>query len=321
MAQPKYRCPVCKKRLTKREFERAFKIHEAQKDHITALEQQVAASKRESKTNEKKARKEERQSERERTRQRFAKMKETIRLLRLKRPPQEYGPDFEVRLIKRLRDEYKRFGDDIQPTPGGKGGDVLHVVKEGGKSAGVIIYECKWTRKISPSDIQQAALAKRSRGAQFAVLVHCGTRRGFNGMDIEGKVTIVAPGGVLAVAELHRNHLIAMLRAGIEKKHRTKIANQLLTFINSPQFKNPIEEIVRTAESLKEGIKKEFKWHKEDWEKRWNAYGRIRWDGFSIQESLRSVLHGEKPKPLIQPRDRLALLAPAKNGGAKTLSA
>ena len=41
MAQLKYRCPVCKKNLTKREFERAFKIHEAQKEHVKALERNL----------------------------------------------------------------------------------------------------------------------------------------------------------------------------------------------------------------------------------------------------------------------------------------
>ena len=318
MAQPKYRCPVCKKRLTKKEFERALKIHEAQKEHVEALEKQLAENKRQAEANVKKARKEGRESQRQRYRRQISKLKEANRLLRLRRAPQEYGPDFEVRLIKRLRDEFA--GDDIQRTPGGRGGDVLHTVKENGKSAGIIIYECKWTRKIHRSHIHQAALAKRSRGAQFAVLVTCGTRRGFGGFDGEDGVTLVNPSGVLAAADLLRKFLIAMLRAGIERRNRTKIANAVLKFINSAESKNAFEEIGRTAERLKEGIRKEMKWHKDDWEKRWDAYGRIDWNRFTIQESLRSILNGEKPKSLMRPRDRLPLLAPVGNGGVKTLS-
>lgn len=325
MVKPTYRCPVCKKRLTKNEFERAFKIHEAQKQHVEALQQQltesnrkVADSKRQAKTDVAKAKREERQRVTQRTRQRFAKMKETIRLLRLKRAPQEYGPDFEVRMIKRLRATFP--GDDVQRTPGGRGGDVLHIVKQGGKSAGIIIYECKWTPKIDRDHIRQAALAKTARQADYAVLVTCGTRRGFGGFDGEDGVTIVSPNGVLAAADLLRRFLIAMLRAGIEKRNRTKIANAVLKFINSPESKNAFEEIERTAEGLKDRIRKEMKWHKDDWEKRWDAYGRIDWNRFTIQETLRSILHGDKPKPLMRPRVRLPFLAPIGNGGIKTLS-
>jgi len=148
-----------------------------------------------------------------------------------------------------------------------------------------------------------------SRHAQFAVLVTSGTRRGFSGLDEESGVVIVAPAGVLPMAGLLRNHLLEMFRAGIEKKRRTKIANQLLKFIKSPEFKNPIEEVVRTAESLKDGVEEEYRWHVNDWKKRLTAYARIRWDSFSVQENLRRVVRGETPKQMRQPREKPALPA------------
>jgi hypothetical protein len=316
MAQTqKYRCPVCKKPLTKKEFERAFKIHEAQKEHVEARERQLREKERRFEDEKKKVKKEARESERQRTRRIFkgkdlqiGKLREVVRALKRGKTQQEFGPEFEVKLVKRLRMEFK--DDDIQPTKGGRGGDVMHIVKEGGKVAGSIIYECKWTPRISGSHIRQAAQAKMSRRAQFAVLVTSGTRRGFNGLDAELGVTIVAPAGVLALAGLLRDHLVEMFRAGIEKKQRTRMANQLLKFIKSPEFKNPIEEIVRTGESLREGILEEFNWHKLDWERRWNAYGRIRWDGLAIQENLKRVFHGEAPKQMSQPKEKLALPAP-----------
>ncbi|MFZ0821016.1 MAG: hypothetical protein WAM91_13170 [Candidatus Acidiferrales bacterium] len=312
----KYRCPVCKKTLTKKEFERAFKIHEAQKEHVEALERNVAAREQRLKAEKKRIKKEAREAEQKRTSRivsgkdlQIGKLRETIRALKRGKTPQEFGPEFEVKLVKRLRAEFT--DDDIQPTKGGRGGDVLHTVNEGGKVAGIIIYECKWTPRISGSHVRQTAQAKVSRRAQFGVLVTCGTKRGFTGLDEMSGIIVVAPGGVLALAGLLRNHLVEMLRAGIEKKRRTKIANQLLKFVKSPEFKNPIEEVVRTAEDLREGIMDEFEWHKNDWEKRWNAYGRIHWDGFAIQENLRRVFHGERPKQMIRPKERLALPAPS----------
>ena len=101
-----------------------------------------------------------------------------------------------------------------------------------------------------------------------------------------------------------------MLQAGIEKERRAKIANQLLTFIESPDFKNPIEDLVHTAKRLRDGIQEEFRWHRSDWNKRLAAYERIRWDGSGIQENLQRVFRGEVPKPMLSTRQKLALPAP-----------
>jgi hypothetical protein len=313
----KYRCPVCNKPLTKKEFERAFKIHETQKEHVEARERQLEEREQQFKAEKKRIKKDARDTEHKRTRRivagkdlQIGKLRKTVWLLKRGQTPQEYGPEFEDKLVKRLRAEFTN--DDVQPTKGGRGGDVLHIVKEGGKDAGIIIYECKWTPRISGSHVRQTAQAKMLRRAEFAILVTSGTKPGFSGFTEMAGVLVVAPAGVLAVVGLVRNHLIAMLRAGIEKKRRAKIANQLLKFIKSPEFKNPIEEVVRTADNLREGIKEEFKWHKNDWQRRWEAYGRIRWDGFAIQENLRRVFHGAAPTQIVQPKEKLALPAPAE---------
>lgn len=122
---------------------------------------------------------------------RIRDLRDTIRALKSGKTQQEFGPEFEVKLVKHLRDEFST--DDVQPAKGSRGGDVIHVVREAGKDAGLIIYECKWTPKISRRYVQQAAHAKTTRNAQFAVLANCGTRRGFSGLDAELGVTIVAP--------------------------------------------------------------------------------------------------------------------------------
>lgn len=310
----KYRCPVCNKPLTKREFERAFKIHDGQRQHLEARERELKSQERKFNAEKRRLKGEARQKERERTRRivkgkdlKIHDLKETIRALKRGKTQQEFGSEFEFKLVKQLKREFEDKGDEIQHK--GKGGDVLHLVKEGGKIAGVIIYECKYTPGIHGSHIRQTARAKMVRNAQFAVLVTSGTRRGFNGLDVELGVTIVAPAGVLALAGLLRSHLVEMFRAGIEKRRRTRIANQVLRFVKSPEFKNPVEEVVRTAEGLKTGIREEFIWHRKDWEKRLNAYGTISWDATAIQANLQRVFRGEAPKQLSHPKEKLALPA------------
>lgn len=206
-------------------------------------------------------------------------------------------------MTKRLAQEFP--GDDIQRK--GHGGDLLHFVKDSGQIAGVIIYECKRTPTIKHSHVRQASRAKQSRHADFAVLVTTGTKKGFGGLTEVDGVLVVAHQAVLSLADLLRTHLVEMLRAGIEKDKRAKIASQLQHFIKSPDFKNPIEELVNIADDLEDGVKKEFQWHIKDWERRVLAYRRIKWDGSAIQENLRRVLHGGKPKRLDQPKVPLLL--------------
>ena len=314
MAKPKYKCPVCKKPLTKKEYDRALHIHEAQEKHIEAQRRELAKEQRAFELRKREITAKAREAEHKRTvrivgnkDKKIAELKKTITLLKRGKTPQEYGPEFERQLLRRLRTEFK--GDEVRPE--GKGGDVFHIVKEGGKVAGSIIYECKWTPRISGSHVRQAAKAKMTRHAQYAVLVTSGTRRGFSGLDESDDVLIVAPAGVLALAGLLRMHLTEMLRAGIEKKQRTKIANQLLKFIKSPEFKNPIEDVVHAAVRLRNSLQEEMRWHASDWKKRLAAYARIGWDGWAIQENVRRVLRGESPKQMEQPRQKLALPAPA----------
>ncbi|MFZ0466576.1 MAG: hypothetical protein WAL78_12850, partial [Candidatus Acidiferrales bacterium] len=59
----KYKCPVCKKPLTKTEFERAFKIHEAQKAHVETRERELREREQRFKAEKKRVKKEAREAE------------------------------------------------------------------------------------------------------------------------------------------------------------------------------------------------------------------------------------------------------------------
>ncbi|MHB8655687.1 MAG: DUF2130 domain-containing protein [Terriglobia bacterium] len=314
----KYRCPLCKKPLTKKEFDRALRIHEARQEHVEHDKRQLELDKREFEAHKKQLTKsvKEKAREEERARSRrilegkdrdLTRLRERVKLLQKGKAPQDEGPEFEVKLLKRLRDAFP--DDDVQHK--GKAGDVLHIVNDGSKATGVIIYECKWTPRISGSHVRQTARAKMSRHADYAVLVTSGTKPGFKGLAEISGVLVVAPAGVLPLVALLRKHLIGMFRAGIEKRRRARIANQLLKFIKSPEFKNPIEEVISTAAELKDSVKEEYRWHMNDWKKRLTAYERIRWDGSAVEENLRRVFRGEATKQMIQPRQKLALPAPA----------
>jgi hypothetical protein len=325
MPKPKtYRCPVCKKSLTKKEYDRALHIHEARQGRLLEWERRLRVQERAMAKKLKDAKDAGRQSEKGNTarmvkgyKEKMKRMQERMRQLEAGTTPQSEGLADETKLTNKLRELFR--GDDVQRK--GHGGDVLHIVKDGGQVAGIIIYECKRTPDIKKSYVRQALRAKQSRRADFAVLVTTGAKKGFGGFAEMSGVLVVAQQAAISVADLLRTHLIEMLRAGIEKEKRAKIAHQLLRFIKSTDFKNPIEEVVTLSDDLEEGVKKEFAWHMNDWERRVVAYRRIKWDGSAIQENLRRVLHGGKPKHLEQPKAPLLLSTGALSGETNAIKA
>jgi len=113
---------------------------------------------------------------------------------------------------------------------------------------------------------------------------------------------VVAPLGVIPLATLLRSHIIEMVRANIVREKRALVAHKLLKYITSPQFRNPIEEVTHTAAELRGMIAQEAKDHQRVWQKRWNHYQRIEWDGAQIAANVTLVLQGKEPKQVVHPK-------------------
>lgn len=224
--------------------------------------------------------------------------------------PQTEGLEFESNLWKRLVREFPE--DKIEHK--GKGGDILHTVIFRKEVAGIIIYECKQSPKILPDHVKQAALAKKTREAHFAILVTTGSRKGFTGLAKEDNVLIVAPLGVIPLAHLCRAHLIEMAKAKLDNEKKNQVATRMLNFITSPTYRVPLEETIQQSDRARKLLNKEAKQHFVTWQERYEIYQTIKWDIAGIQSNLSRVLSGEKPFALERPKiDRLQLPAISEN--------
>ncbi len=320
-----FRCPVCKARLTQKQYESALGILEAREAHMKhredelkkktqELQERGAEWKAKAKTARQEGVKQGQREEKNRAERLVAGWKTKVKILEERiaqlekgTTPQTEGLEFEGTLVDRLK---KEFPDDVIKHEG-KGGDVLHFVMLNRKQAGVIVYECKRTPKILTAHVDQASRAKQFREADFAILVTTGQRKKFSGLDEERNVLIVAPLGVIPLAALLRGHLIEMLKAKISKEKRALIAQRLLTHITSPQYKNPIEEIATKTRELESLLKEEARLHVRHWTTRWEHYQRIKWDTSQIQANIELVLQGKEPKLLSQPKSQPLQLLPA----------
>jgi len=296
-----YRCPVCKKSLTKHEYESALGVLSERQTHFEHQKKQLLEQVRRAQRAQAQAKQDGIRSERARSQRLMAgqnkqikKLQERISQLEKGTTPQTDGLEFEHKLVARLRSEFPK--DDIQHK--GQAGDILHFVKFNGQVAGIIIYECKRCPRINSAHVQQAYRAKQERKAHFAVLVTTGHRRGFSGLCQDRGVLVVSPLGTVPLASLLRDHLIEMQRSNIAVERRAAIAQGLLKFVVSPEFTNPIERIVRTSSQLQDMLREEVKGHQRTWKKRWEHYQVVEWDSSTIQANIKSVLHGEKPRVL-----------------------
>lgn len=329
----RYLCPLCKSPLTKSTYEAVLKIQESRdratqaqlaRAHADVHRQRAAraalrAKLKAARTQAKEARAEgvrqgRGESQRQVTELRKKLQQAERRARRLQRgtTAQSEGLEFEEQLAARLRREFR--GDRV--TLVRRGGDVVHEVVYAKQSAGRIVYECKREEDIAPAHVRQAARAKGTREAEFAILVTTGERKGFTGLAAERGVLIVRPQGVLALAALCRGHLVEMAKAGVDRSRRAQIAQALLAYLTSSTYRVPLEEAIEQADRAEDVLRREVQLHLSQWEERSRIYQTIRWDVSHIRDNVARVKQGAKPVPLERVRvQRLLLPKPAAASG------
>jgi len=85
------------------------------------------------------------------------------------------------------------------------------------------------TRTELRQTILQTALAKKTRQADYGILVTTGTRKRFAGLDQESGIFIVAQPDVLTLARICRDRLVAMSKARLDATAGRKLQNDSWT--------------------------------------------------------------------------------------------
>lgn len=229
---------------------------------------------------------------------RIKKLEEEKKMLQKNTSPQAIGLADEAVLVKKLSAEFR----DDQIRHAGKGGDVLHYVRFDDAIVGCIVYECKHTDRIAADHVKQTALAKKTRQADYGILVTTGSRKGFAGLDQETGVFLVAQAGVLTLARLCRDSLVTMAQQRLDATAKAAAATRLMDYVTSPICKTPLEEAISQAERAAKNLGKEVRQHFNDWKERHEIYQTIHYDASHIQTNVARVLRGDDPLKLERPR-------------------
>lgn len=314
-----YKCPLCGSMLTADHYHRVLKIQakteKAQRGELERLKKQTAAANAAAAASKRKVRearakgKQDAEAARKdgvlaerrksairdkRLLARIRKLQEEKKMLEKHTSPQELGLADERLLVQKLEEEFPQ--DDIEHV--GKGGDILHFVNFGKARIGCIVYECKRTDRIASSHVRQTVLAKKTRGADYAILVTTGTRRGFAGLDQDQGAFLVSPSGVLTLARLCRDSLITMAKQRLDVLARAAAAKRLMDFVTSPECRTPLEDAISQAQRASEALVKEMRQHATDWKTRNEIYQTIHCDVTHIQNNIARVLSNQEPLKL-----------------------
>jgi hypothetical protein len=173
----------------------------------------------------------------------------------------------------------------------GKGGDIVHYIKDGGKEVGIIVYELKKVSNFSSSHIQQTLTAKQTRNADYAILV-TNAKRSKNdfGFSITKGIIIIHPAGALTVIAILREQLINISKLKLSNKQREEATRAVLDYIHSPAFKNSIESIIDNTIELYESMKKEVEDHISTWKDRLNRYNDINVKAIAIESRVVNLI-------------------------------
>ena len=330
----KYKCPLCGSPLSENHYHKVIKIREkevrTQRGELEKIKKQAAAAtaaaaaaKKREKETKLKAKQDIEATKREtvlaerkkteirskRLLARIQKLQDEKKMLQKHTTPQEIGLADETVLVARLKREFP--SDRIEHA--GKGGDVLHFVVFNDEDAGCIVYECKHTDRIQSDHVQQTALAKKTRQANYGILVTTGIRKGFSGLDQESGIFIVAQSGVITLARICRDSLVTMVKQRLDAAAKEAAAKRLMDYVTSPICKTPLEEAISHTERAHNNLVKEVKQHIGDWKERHEIYQTIHYDVSHIQKNIDRVLEGEEPLKLEKPKfDPLALVLGGK---------
>lgn len=233
-------------------------------------------------------------------------LSERIRLMESGQTPQSIGLADEKVLVARLQKEFPEDKIDHE----GKAGDVLHYVMFDNTGIGIIGYECKRTPKIESDHIQQAARDKKTRNANYGILVTTGTRSGFSGLDQESGIFIVAQAGVLTLSKLCRDSLVTMAKLKMDAAEKEVAAKRLMDYITSSTCKTPLEDAISHTQRAHKNLVEEIKRHIGDWKERDEIYQTIQYDVSHIKNNIARVLDGGEPNKLEKTKFNTVLALP-----------
>lgn len=211
--------------------------------------------------------------------------------------PQMEGLLEEATLLAKLRELFKR---DRFEHPG-KGGDIIQIVVEQNHEIGKIVYECKKVKHFDRKHVEQTRDARRTRHADFAILVTNAFPSKQQFYFVEKTVFVISPLSLEPITYTLRESLVRMALLKMTNKAKEEAVQRVYDYLSSSEYHSKMNDIAGQLLELGKDLKSEISSHKRTWTKRYHAYRGLFSDAGSIDSSLRELAnpkHEQKGKLL-----------------------
>ena len=196
----------------------------------------------------------------------IAKTQELQRQLESK-TAQELGEAPEADLYEVLKAE---FPEDrlSRVEKGASGADVIHDVYLNGRMAGRIVYDSKNRSAWRNEYVTKLRADQLEAKADHAVLTSKVFPAGKREIHIQDGVLVIAPGRVVAIAQLLRKQVVQMYTLSSSNDARAQKTEALYAFIVSERCRQLLAQVETQSDEMIELDRKEERAHQATWKKR-----------------------------------------------------
>lgn len=201
----------------------------------------------------------------ERKESNYLKQIEELKIKMQQGSQQSQGEVMEDELKKILSTEFPY--DQISDVPKGiRGADLIQTVKNNlGKECGTILWESKRTKTWTEGWIIKLKQDQREIKAEMAIIVTQAMPQGIKNFGIKEGIWVVNYNTLLGAAISLRNNLIDLFSVRVSNKGKEEKKEILWNYLTSVEFKQRVEAIYESYNSLRDELQKEKDWFIKKW--------------------------------------------------------
>lgn len=192
----------------------------------------------------------------------------------LKRKSQVVSQQLQGEVLEIQAEEilFELFPEDeiSEIKKGAKGADILQHVKfaQSGRTAGVILYECKRTNDWKDTWITKLKEDMRESSATIGVIISSHLPKEVKLMGVYDGVWVCTPSMMKPLAQLLREGLIRGARAEVLAATSPDQRDFLFKYMTSPKFTQKIQAMCEVTIAMKQSLDKERRSLTSSWKRR-----------------------------------------------------
>jgi len=209
------------------------------------------------------------------------------------RSGERIGSEAEIDLYDQLDRAFRGEGDKIDRIGRGvSGADIVHVVMDGTKIAGRIIYESKDTLDWSHGWITKAKHYQSQYETPHVLIVTRAFPGKQKGLCVEKGIPVIERRIAISLATVIREAVIEIARLKLTDSARDEKSQELFDYIVGDKFVTRFREIAEGVASLRNQQQKERSWHENAWEAESKVHARMDGCHRELGAQIRAIVGG-----------------------------